>query len=129
LKFAILHHGPCRGRLFHYRISTMGAVARERDESQPGKHKQSIDIMLDADCNAAAPPAEQIEALQVLLLDLKKRFPDIEVAGHRQVRGAGTDCPGKCFPLVDLRKWSQSELLAERDDAMREAIDRQYYRR
>ena len=129
MKFAILHHGACDAELFHYRIDRAGIITPEMLETEPGAHRKSIGIVLDGDLDHAPPTPEQVSGLQTLLLQLKKRYPDIEVGGHRQVRGNNTSCPGKRFGLTRIRRWAKSELIAQRDASMREEVDRQYYRR
>ena len=68
-----------------------------------------------------------MEALKALLLDIKRRYPDVVVGGHRQVRGSRTDCPGRKFPLKALLAWSRSGLIKARDDALRDEVESQYY--
>lgn len=129
MKFAILHHDRCHGTAFHYRIDASGATTRELADTEPGEHAKSIGIVIAGDLDTRPPSEIQLAALKSLLLALKKRYPDIQIGGHRQVRGDATTCPGKHFPLTALREWSKSELIAQRDAAMREEVDRQYYRR
>ena len=129
MKFAILHHSACPHGLPHYRIDSAGTTISESPEGEPGEHRKAIGIVLDGDLDARAPSPAQISALQTLLLQLKKRYPDIEIGGHRQVRGDDTTCPGKQFPLATLREWSKSDLIAQRDATMQAEVDRQYYRR
>lgn len=128
LKFAILHHSACCGSLFHYRVDQAGATTSELAETQPGEHRKSIAIVLEGDFDAQTPTTEQVAALNALLLQLKKRYPDIEIGGHRQVRGDDTSCPGDQFPLAAIRQWAKSELIAQRDATMQAEVDRQYYR-
>ena len=128
LKYAILHHEPCdRGR-FHYRIDETGATTSELPELERGTHAASIGIVLTGNLDARSPTPTQLTALRALLLALKKRYPDIQIGGHRQVRGDKTSCPGRRFPLAEVREWSKTELIALRDEALRAEIDRQYYR-
>jgi N-acetyl-anhydromuramyl-L-alanine amidase AmpD len=129
LKFAILHHGACDAELFHYRIDRAGIITPETPETDPGAHRKSIGIVLNGDLDQAPPTPAQVSGLQTLLLQLKKRYPDIEVGGHRQVRGNATSCPGERFGLSGILRWAKSELIAQRDASMREEVDRQYYRR
>jgi len=129
LKFAILHHGECSESVFHYRIDTAGTTTPELPEAAAGAHRKAIGIVVEGDLDTQPPTSEQMSALHTLLLQLKQRYPDIEIGGHRQVRGDDTACPGKQFPLTALRQWAQSELVAQRDATMQEEIDRQYYRR
>lgn len=127
VKFALLHHDACPGGAFHYRIDATGTVQAELDEAQRGQHPRSIGIALDGAFDDEAPPAVQLEALKKLLLELKLRYPDLEVGGHRQVRGgAKTTCPGRRFPLRALLEWSRTELLRQRQEVLTRDFERQY---
>ena len=129
MKFAILHHGECSESVFHYRIDAAGTTTPELSEAVAGAHRLAIGIVVEGDLETQPPTAAQLASLRVLLLQLKQRYPDIEIGGHRQVRGDDTTCPGKQFPLTALRQWAKSDLVAQRDASMQEEIDRQYYRR
>lgn len=126
MKFAILHHGACTGRRFHYRIDASGESILDIPENQPGEHRHCLGIKLEGDADATPPTAAQLATLRKLLLSLKSRYPDIQVGGHRQIRGATTTCPGKTFPLTDIRDWAGSELIVERDAALQDLVDKQY---
>lgn len=126
MKFAILHHAACTGTRFHYRIGDDGGRAVELAETEVGERAQCIDIVVAGDCDVTGPSAAQLEAVRDLLRELKVRYPAIQVGGHRQIRGTQTTCPGRHFPLPELRDWSTGELVAERDAAMQALVDRQY---
>ncbi len=126
MKFAILHHGGCSGTRFHYRISESGACQVDLPETDPGEHPLCIGIVLQGNADTSAPAPAQLDALRALLLNLKTRFPDIAVGGHRQIRGERTTCPGKHFPLSTLRGWASHELIVERDATFQALVDRQY---
>ena len=126
MKFAILHHDACGASRHHYRIDDSGAREVLRGETEPGELPQCIDIVLSGDADQHAPEPAQLDALRTLLRELKLRYPDIAVGGHRQIRGQRTTCPGRYFPLTELRDWSASELLVERDAALQDIVDRQY---
>ena len=126
MKFAILHHGACNGTRFHYRIDSAGESHLELPEQEAGEHPNCLGILVDGNADRTAPTAAQLMALRALLLQLKSRYPHIRVGGHRQIRGETTTCPGKAFPLTDIRDWSSTELVIERDAALQDLIDRQY---
>jgi N-acetyl-anhydromuramyl-L-alanine amidase AmpD len=126
VKFAILHHGACSGSRFHYRIDRAGESRLELAESDAGQHPGCIGIVVDGNADAAAPTEAQLAALRKLLLQLKSRYPDIQIGGHRQVRGETTSCPGKAFPLTAIRDWAGHDLIIERDNGLQDMIDRQY---
>tara|TARA_A100001037_G_scaffold256261_1_gene242298 strand:- start:12055 stop:12441 length:387 start_codon:yes stop_codon:yes gene_type:complete len=126
LKFAILHHRGCAGTRFHYRIDPDGECRAALPESEPGEHPKCIGILIDADADAAVPSDAQMDALRTLLLQLKVRYPDIQMGGHRQIRGEDTTCPGKQFPLTAMREWAGHDLVVERDALLQDIVDAQY---
>ena len=127
VKFAILHHGGCPRTDCHYQISFDGVVSVKRSEHQRGQHPNSIGVRLDSNCDQSGPTAEQIHVLKNLLVELVLRYPNIKLGGHRQIRGDNpTTCPGRKFPLKDLREWFTHELPALRDSAIADDIAAQY---
>ena len=127
VKFVLIHHGACAGGGFHYRIAADGTCRAELDDAERGQHARSIGVVVEGDCDAAAPPDAQMAALKQLLLQLKLRYPAVELGAHRQVRGgAATTCPGRRFPMAALRQWYGDELLRERDAVLRREFEAQY---
>ena len=122
----LIHHAACEARA-HYRISGTGETQALLAESERASHANSIEVQLEGSCSDASPSDAQVEALKALLLALKQRYPDVVVGGHRQVRGARTDCPGRKFPLQALLAWSRSDLIKARDAALQDEVDRQYF--
>ena len=91
----------------------------------------------------------QLASLRALLLELKVRYPHIEIGGHRQVRatkarpraaqakryasehsasehgqpaGGRTRCPGEQFPLADIRRWAATTLVAQHEALLEDII-------
>lgn len=127
VKFVLLHHGACSGSGCHYRIDAQAQVHEQLDEAQRGQHPRSIGIVIDGDFDVAEPSAAQLATLKKLLLELKLRYPEAQLGGHRQVRGEpSTTCPGRRFPMRALAAWSRTELVAERDAVLRREFERQY---
>ncbi len=126
IKFVLIHHAACDGRV-HYRISEMGETVVVLSESERASHANSIEIGLEGFFSETPPGDLQIEALKDLLLAIKQRYPDVVVGGHRQVRGARTDCPGRKFPLKALLGWTRSGLIKARDAALQDEVERQYH--
>ena len=126
MKFALIHHSACAAKAFHYIVERNGERSVGLPESARGAHTRSIAICLEGDFESESPTAAQLNTLRALLLDIKLRYPDIKVGGHRQVRGETTDCPGARFPLQALQAWSRTGLLEERDAALTALIERQY---
>ena len=126
-KFVLLHHGSCYRDAFHYRIEADATLTRLVSDDQITQHPHSIGVQVVGDFDANPVPTAQLETLKTLLLDLKLRFPAVEIGAHRQVRGdRKTTCPGKRFPMQALREWAKTHLLDQRDDALREVIESQY---
>ena len=126
-KFVLLHHDVCEGGRFHYRISPTGAVEPLLDEEQRGQHPFSIGVAVAGNFDETIPSDVQIEALQDLLLRLKRRYPAVELGAHRQVRGsAETTCPGRRFPMKNLAAWWREEMPRARDAAFTREFEEQY---
>lgn len=96
---------------YHYVIGTDGLVETGRAESEIGAHvsghnKGTVGICLigglDPKTNLPSPNFAPIQysALYRVVADLKSRFPDAEVLGHRDFPGVSKACP--CF---DARGW------------------------
>ena len=127
VRFVLIHHGACRGGAFHYRIGADGSCTAELHETERGQHPRSIGVAVEGDFDAAAPSAAQAKALKQLLLELKLRYPELELGAHRQVRGGvPTTCPGRRFPMRALREWFREDLLRERDAVLRRQFEAQY---
>lgn len=126
VKFVLVHHAACEARA-HYRISATGETAVLLPESERSTHANSIEVVFEGSFSETQPADAQVEALKNLLLDLKRRYPDVVVGGHRQVRGTRTDCPGRRFPLKALLAWTRSGLIKARDAALQDEVERQYY--
>ena len=131
MNFVLLHHGACvnvaraPARL-HYVINADGVVQSRLAESEQGLHRASIGICIAGNFDVDVPAAVQINALRSLLLAIKLRFPSVQLGAHRQVRGEQCSCPGKRFPMRQLREWSEQGLLDARDEALEALIERQY---
>ena len=78
----------------------------------PGPHcfdssmnEQSIGICLVGDFEKGKPSLAQTKALEELLRKLMKEYqiPPERIIGHQEVDKGKTDCPGKNFPMADLR--------------------------
>ena len=126
VKFVLIHHAACAARA-HYRICAAGKTEVLLGESERSTHANSIEVVVEGSFSETPPRDAQVEALKDLLLDIKRRYPDVVVGGHRQVRGSRTPCPGRKFPLKALLAWTRSGLIKARDDALQEEVESQYY--
>ena len=131
VNFVLLHHSVCARaesspRLLHYLINADGVVEKRLAETEQGLHRASIGVCIEGNFELAVPSAAQLAALRGLLLDIKLRYPALQLGAHRQVRGEQCTCPGKRFPMRELRAWSEHGLLEQRDIALEALIERQY---
>ena len=98
---------------YHYVIRIDGTVELGRGEATVGAHAvgfnaNSIGICLIGGLDQDGKPSGdyttlQWTALAQLLNELRERFPDIEILGHRDLPKVAKDCP--CF---DVRAWCVS---------------------
>ena len=107
---------------YHYVIRRNGEVERGRPENAVGAHVRghnvnSIGICLAGGVDNAGKPANnftaaQLVALHQLLDELRKRYPDARVLGHRDLSpdrdGDGVISPNefiKACPSFDVATW------------------------
>jgi N-acetylmuramoyl-L-alanine amidase len=99
-----------RGIGYHYVIRRSGEIEIGRPVEQVGAHASghnadSIAICLVGGVDHERKPdsnftKEQFASLKGLVLDLKGRFPDADVFGHRDIQGVAKACPS-----FDVRAW------------------------
>lgn len=70
-------------------------------------NKYGIGICLVGDFTKKGPSQAQLKSLVDLIryLQLNFRIPSKRVFGHRNAPDAATECPGKCFPIRDLKRY------------------------
>ena len=94
---------------YHYYVTKDGVTHTCRPEEQIGAHvmgfnNKSIGVcyeggILEDGTHADTRTAEQIMALHRLLRDLKRRYPDAKIVGHRDLlRYRTKSCP--CFDAI-----------------------------
>jgi N-acetyl-anhydromuramyl-L-alanine amidase AmpD len=93
---------------YHFVIRANGTIERGRPEDTIGSHAgpqgngDSIGIVLTGNFEIGAPSAAQMIALAKLIKELRSRYGDLTVIGHRDVMA--TACPGRNFPWAELRE-------------------------
>lgn len=93
---------------YHFVIRAGGAIERGRPEDTIGSHAgpqgngDSIGIVLTGNFEIGAPSTAQMIALAKLIKELRSRYGNLAVIGHRDVMA--TACPGKNFPWADLKR-------------------------
>jgi N-acetyl-anhydromuramyl-L-alanine amidase AmpD len=71
-----------------------------------GMNDIGIGVALVGNFNIDLPTNAQIQSLDYLLRTLSRQYRiDLNhIKGHKGIDGASTDCPGKRFPLVNVRQ-------------------------
>jgi len=93
---------------YHFVIRANGLIERGRPELAIGAHAgsagngDSIGIVLTGNFETGKPTAAQMESLASLIKDLRGRYGNLAVIGHKDVMA--TACPGRNFPWAELRK-------------------------
>ena len=98
---------------YHFVIRANGTIERGRPEDTIGSHAgpqgngDSIGVVLTGNFEIGAPATAQITALASLIKDLRGRYGNLAVIGHKDVMA--TACPGRNFPWADLRQRLEDE--------------------
>ena len=93
---------------YHFVVRANGTIERGRPELAIGAHAgsagngDSIGIVLTGNFETGKPTAAQMVALAELINELRGRYGNLAVIGHKDVMA--TACPGKNFPWDELRK-------------------------
>lgn len=92
---------------YHYLVRRSGVIERGRPEHMQGAHApvanaDGIGIALAGDFTSARPAPEQMQSLAWLIGDIRRRYGNILVIGHKDVDA--TACPGTMFPWAELEK-------------------------
>lgn len=93
--------------------AVMGRPLHWEGSHCPGQNQRAIGVCLIGDFTEEAPPTRQLEVAALLIAGLCHAclIPSGQVRAHREFRA--TECPGKSFPIEDLRR-RVADLLAER---------------
>jgi N-acetyl-anhydromuramyl-L-alanine amidase AmpD len=89
-------------------VRANGTIERGRPELAIGAHAgsagngDSIGIVLTGNFEIGAPSTAQMVALAELINELRGRYGNLAVIGHKDVMA--TACPGKNFPWADLKR-------------------------
>jgi N-acetyl-anhydromuramyl-L-alanine amidase AmpD len=71
-----------------------------------GMNEKGIGIALVGNFNEEPPTGKQLQALTDLVKTLSHYYhiPAANIVGHRDAPGANTECPGKRFPMANIRQ-------------------------
>lgn len=91
---------------YHYFVRKDGTIYRGRPENAIGAHAvgantNSIGICAEGRYNVETMPEAQKNAIKELIADIKSRYGNLAVKGHKEV--SNTSCPGKNYPLEELK--------------------------
>lgn len=94
------------GAGYHFLVRKDGTVYRLRPEKYVGAHaiganQDSIGICFEGHFGTEQMKEIQKQAGKELIAELKRKHRISKVEGHREV--SATDCPGKNFPLKELK--------------------------
>jgi len=88
---------------YHWIITLSGSIEKGRPESKSGAHakgfnKNSIGVVYVGGVDSEMKPKDtrtkgQKETLRCLLEDLKERYPNAEIIGHRDLPNTNKSCP------------------------------------
>ena len=98
---------------YHFVVRANGTIERGRPELAIGAHAgsagngDSIGVVLTGNFETGKPTAAQMDSLASLIKDLRSRYGNLAVIGHKDVMA--TACPGKNFPWDELRKRLEDE--------------------
>lgn len=86
---------------YHYIVRKNGDVEKGRPDDKLGAHVQghnhhSIGVVLTGNFMSDVPAGAQMDALDKLLVELKRKHPKAKVVRHRDLQN--TSCPGNMFP-------------------------------
>lgn len=98
---------------YHYFVRKDGSVYRGRPEWALGAHVSgmnncSLGICAEGDYDKERTmPDAQKSAIIILIKDVKSRYPNAKVVGHRDI--GSSDCPGKYYPLDYFKNYNYTE--------------------
>ena len=95
------------GIAYHYYVRKDGKVYRGRPENAVGGHTKnwnwcSIGVCFEGNFETERMSAAQKKAGLDLVADIRKRYPEIVVGGHKEYGPSA--CPGKNFPLSEFKE-------------------------
>lgn len=98
---------------YHYFVRKNGSIYRGRPEWAVGAHVSgmnncSLGICAEGDYDKEQTmPDAQKSAIIALIKDVKSRYPQAKIVGHRDI--GASDCPGKYYPLDYFKNYNYAE--------------------
>lgn len=106
---------------YHYFVRKDGTIYRGRPENAIGAHAvgantNSIGICAEGRYNVETMPEAQKNAIKELIADIKSRYGNLAVKGHKEV--SNTSCPGKNYPLEELKNTKATNVIKKEEFEM-----------
>jgi len=100
---------------YNYMIEKSGRLRQARQigeetMAQKGHNFDTISVCLAGDFNVEHPTEAQKATLTAFILDMKDKYPDIKVMGHRDLQENRT-CPGKNFNMGEFINIKKKETM------------------
>lgn len=95
---------------FRWRTQIQGAHA---GSSNKDYNERGIGICLVGNFEKSPPTPAQRRSVKLLVQTLRNEYhiPAVEVVGHKDIRAASTECPGKLFPMAEVAAGDFDQIL------------------
>jgi N-acetyl-anhydromuramyl-L-alanine amidase AmpD len=102
---------------FRWRTQIQGAHAGSANKDY---NERGIGICLVGNFEKAPPTPAQKRSVKLLVQTLRNeyRIPASEVVGHKEIRAASTECPGKFFPMAEVAAGEFEQILGLDSDGI-----------
>lgn len=109
------------GAGYHYLVRKDGTVYSLRPEDTVGAHcegynSRSIGVCAEGNFDVEQMEERQRASLHNLVRYLKDEYPEAKIVGHREL--AATNCPGKNYPLEEIKKAAEKTWIDDVKDTV-----------
>ena len=108
---------------YHFFVRKDGSIYRGRPLDKAGAHVSGMNDCSIGICaegsyeKETAMPTAQKKAIKEFLKYLKGIYPNAKIVGHKEI--GSSDCPGKYYPLEEMKKCCGEEIDMEELKALR----------
>lgn len=93
---------------YHFLISKDGTIYQNKNYTDIGTHVRdfntpSIGISCNGNFDNYEPTPEQVNSVRWLLRKIQSDLGNKIIIGHKEAPGAATACPGKFYPLAEMK--------------------------
>ena len=113
---------------YHFFVGKDGTIYEGRPLWALGAHVQgknniSVGICAEGDYHNKdkVMPDAQKKSIKELIAYLKTLYPNAEIVGHGEI--GESNCPGRYYPLAEMKKYGQEELTLEQYTELKNRID------